>query len=379
MLLPACTAPDAATPGAIRRDSAGIEIVESLRPAWGDSALWRVDPEPLLDLAATGQGARHQFDRVGGMARLSSGNLVVANAGSDEVLWFSAEGRFIGAAGGPGEGPGEFDNLQQIELAGDTVLALDYDETIAFFGPGRELVRTLRPRPHIRSIHFLEGGSIVARTLLTYPESYGQLRYPEALLLYGLQGEPGDSIGQLPGGEEYITEHLMGRPLFPLDAVIDTRGASVFTGASDHMQVEEISATGDTLRILRIPGYPLELTDEQVQAERDARLDMPLPQGMTLPPPLRQAIEEMPPPATRPAYDRMIVDPAGAVWLRPFRGLSERGPAEAWLVLGADGRWLGSVEFPPGFRVLEIGTDEVLGVWEDGMDVQHPRVLGLSR
>lgn len=382
-LLPACAAPDAAPSDVIRRDSAGIEIVESLRPAWGDSALWRVDPDPLLDLAAAGSGPRHQFDRVRGMARLSSGALVVANAGSDEVLWFSAEGRFIGAAGGPGEGPGEFDNLQQIELAGDTVLALDYDETIAFFGLGRELVRTVRPRPNVRSIHFLDGapdgGSIVARTLLTYPEAYGQLRYPDALLLYGLEGTPGDSIGRLPGGEEYITEHLMGRPLFPLDAVIDTHGASIFTGASDLMQVEELSAAGDTLRILRIPGHPLALTDAQVQAERDARLDVPLPQGMTLPPPLRQAIEEMPAPASRPAYDRMIVDPTGAVWLRPFRGLSERGPAEAWLVLGADGRWLGSVGFPADFRVLEIGVDEVLGVWEDEMDVQHPRVLGLSR
>ena len=50
-LFPACAAPDAAAPPVVRRDSAGIAIVESLRPAWGDSAGWRVHPEPLLDLA----------------------------------------------------------------------------------------------------------------------------------------------------------------------------------------------------------------------------------------------------------------------------------------------------------------------------------------
>ena len=41
-----------------RRDSAGVEIVEALRPLWGDgdSEVWRVDPEPVVDLALTGAG-----------------------------------------------------------------------------------------------------------------------------------------------------------------------------------------------------------------------------------------------------------------------------------------------------------------------------------
>lgn len=401
-LFPACTAPDAATPPVMRRDSAGIAIVESLRPAWGDSAGWRVHPEPLLDLARSGDGPAHLFHGVGGMARLGDGTLVVANRGSMEIRWFSAEGRFVGTAGGYGVGPGEFDNLQGIELAGDTVLALDFDETIALFAPGPRLVRVLRTRPHSSSIHVLDGGIVVIATLLGWSEAHGQIRDPEALLLYDLEGTPGDSIGQVAGAEEYVAEALSGRPLFPRRSVLDTHGGSIYIGNADLMQVEELSASGDTERILRVPGYPLQLTAAQVEAEREARLNVPLPPGMTMPPPLRQAIEDMPAPATRPAYDRMIVDPTGAVWLRHFVAESERvlpgqggggdavaaspaggsgggGGRERWLVFAPGGVWLGDVALPPGFSLLEIGTDEVLGIWSDRMDVQHPRVLRLSR
>ena len=401
--IPACTAPDDGAPAVVHRDSAGIAIVESARPAWGDSARWRVHPQPLLDLARSGEGPEHLFYEVSGMARLSDGTLVVANRGSNEIRWFSPDGRFVGAAGGHGEGPGEFDNLQRIELAGDTVLALDYDETIALFAPGPRLLRVLRTRHDSRSIHVLEGGRIVVATLLGRSEAYGQIRHPEALLLYDLEGRPGDSIGQVPGSEEYVGETLSGRPLFPRRSVLATRDASIYTGAADLMQVEELSATGDTVRILRIPGYPLALTEAQVEAEREARLNVPLPPGMTtLPPPLRQAIEDMPAAATRPAYDRIIVDPTGAVWVRHFTAQSERNAAgegtssdplatalvggsggrgglEVWLVFGPDGAWLGDVALPPDFSLMEVGTDQVLGVWSDPMDVQHPQVLRLTR
>ena len=95
LLLHACAPSDAPPPASTQRDSAGIAIVESVRPAWGDSAHWRLDPEPLLDLATAGTGDPHDFYAVRGMKRLSDGSLVVLNAGSDEVRQFSADGRFV--------------------------------------------------------------------------------------------------------------------------------------------------------------------------------------------------------------------------------------------------------------------------------------------
>jgi len=384
-LVVACTLASSCTPAgdarslAVERDSAGITIIESFAPAWGDSARWRVGAEPLLDLAESGTGDAHEFYRVRNVTRLPDGSIAVVNRGSSEIRKFSADGAFVGSVGGYGDGPGEFSNLQQVELVGDSMLVRDV-RRVALFGPDLRHVRTLPLHPGARSLHYLGNGTMVAPVIMDYPEEHGLVRAPEVLLVYDLDGARRDSIGWTPGSEEYVTDALMGFPLFGKTSVLDTHGDRIFLGASDHMQVEEVDANGDTLRILRIPDYPLTLTPEEVQAERSLRLNPPLPPGVTsLPPPFVEAVEGMPSPETRPAYADMLVDPTGAVWLRPFRGSSEQGGAEHWLVLGADGSWLGSVEMPENLLVREIGVDEILGVWTSELDVQHPQVWRLRR
>ncbi|MCY4399713.1 MAG: hypothetical protein OXE96_10295 [Gemmatimonadetes bacterium] len=380
LLLCACAPSDDGPAAFAQRDSAGIAIIESVRPAWGDSAHWQVHPEPVVDLAESGTAAAHDFYRVLDVRRFSDGSLVVANRGSNEIRKFSADGSFIGSAGGYGEGPGEFANMQQIDPAGDSLLVLDWDGRMTLFGPDLTLVRTLWPNDDVSEMHYLGDGLMVTEVVVPDIEGVGLVRHRGVLVVFDLEGEGGDSIGWTFGHEEYVTDILSSRPLFGKNSLLDTHGDRIFLGSSDHMQVEEINARGDTLRVLRIPDFPLSLSAEQVEAERNARFDIPLPQGVTsLPPPFVAAIEGMPSPERRPAYANMLVDPMGAVWLLPHRGFSEEGGPEDWQVLGPNGNWLGSVEIPEGFRVTELGTDEVLGVWTDELDVQHPQVLRLSR
>ena len=47
-----------------------------------------------------------------------------------------------------------------------------------------------------------------------------------------------------------------------------------------------------------------------------------------------------------------------------YRGLSEQDRPQEWLILDADGIWLGTVEIPDRFRITDIKMDAVLGVWE---------------
>lgn len=379
-MLPACAPAGDGPPLTVQRDSVGISIVESLGPAWGDSAHWRVDPEPLLDLAESGTGDPHNFYQVRDVKRLPDGGIVVVNRGSNEIRTFRADGSFVGAAGGHGEGPGEFTNLQQVEVVGDSLLARDIRSRVTLFGPGLQHIRTVQIDDDVTEVRYLGDGTLIVRAVTHYPEVYGVIRPAEVLLAYDLEGVRRDSIGPTPGSEMYVAEMLSGPPLFGKESVLDVHGGRIFTGSSDEMQIEEISASGETVRILRIPDYPLALTPDQVAVERNARLDIPLPPGATsLPPFFVQAIEDMPSPETRPAYADMLVDPTGAVWLRPFLGQSERGGAEQWLVLASDGGWLGSVEIPASFRVTEVGVDEILGVWTSELDVQHPQVWRLRR
>ncbi len=99
LLLCACAPSDDGPAAFAQRDSAGIAIIESVRPAWGDSAHWQVHPEPVVDLAESGTAAAHDFYRVLDVRRFSDGSLVVANRGSNEIRKFSADGSFIGSAG----------------------------------------------------------------------------------------------------------------------------------------------------------------------------------------------------------------------------------------------------------------------------------------
>ena len=382
----ACGGPDSGPPLVVQRDSAGIEIIEAMRPLWGDSRRWSIDPEPILDLALSGTGPAHEFFRVRGLKQRPDGSLVLANRASQEIRRYSPDGEFLGALGRPGEGPGELSNLQRIELVADTVFALDYDGRAAVAGPDMELVRTFTLPHNVDDIHSLGDGTMLGEsTVLTGLEEVANqlIRPPTALVRFDLDGAWIDSLGVRPGRESYSFSYEdnagTGPALFAKIGQVAALGSRVFYGSSDLMQVEELDPAGDITRILRIPGYPLDLSAAQVAAERASRLEVDLPPGMTLPPWLRRTVEALPAPATRPAYAEMLVDPSGAVWLELFRAGIEQEQPQEWLILDADGTWLGTIEVPDRFSVTDITMDAVLGIWRDELNVEHPQVLRLRR
>ena len=385
--LPACFGQESGPPLVVQRDSAGIRIVEAKRPLWGDSSLWSIDPDPVVDLTVSGSGTPHEFFRVRGVKQRSDGSLLVADRGSQQVRLFSGTGQFQGSAGGPGDGPGEFRNLRMVETVGDKILALDQTRgRITVLEPDLTLVHTFEVSSTTFVIHDMGDGRILVESFRVEGDSEPGNQVvgrPTALLRYDLEGARVDSLGEACCREEVFRMigggPIMGPPLFGKQGQVATRDEAILHGSTDLMEVQEFDLTGQVVRILRIPDYPLELTEDQISAERDAQLNMDLPPGMTLPPPIRQFFEELPAPATRPAYANMLVDPSGAVWLELYRGMAEQDRPQEWLILDADGTWLGTVEVPDRFSVTDITRESVLGVWRDELDVEHPQMLRLDR
>ena len=382
LVLPSCQGGDSGPPLVVQRDSAGIEIIEAMRPLWGDSAGWRIDPDPLVDLTLTGSGPAHEFYRSGSMKQRPDSSLVIVDRASREVRLFSATGEFWGSFGGRGDGPGEFDRLQRIENAGDTLLALGAGR-VAVVSPDLAVLGTFNVNRFAIDLHYLGGGRVLPESNpppLQQARVSGLVRLPEPLVLLDLEGTQIDSIGETRGNESYVhardDEYGAAEPLFGKASHIDALGGRIFRGSSDMMQVEELDTSGSLVRILRVPGYPLELSNAVIGAERAARLEA-VPAAM--PAFLRRMVEDFPTPATRPAYDNILVDPSGAVWLELYRGNSEQDQPEEWLVLDADGTWLGNVAIPDRFTISDITMDTVLGVWRDELDVDHPQVLRLTR
>ncbi|MCY3601127.1 MAG: hypothetical protein OXN85_14265 [Gemmatimonadetes bacterium] len=379
--LASCQGSEAGPPLVVRSDSAGIEIVEAMRPLWGDSSLWRLDPDPLVDLTLSGDGPRHEFHGLRDMKQRPDGSLVIADGSSQEVRVFSAAGEFLGSFGGSGDGPGEFRSLRRIENAGDTLLALDRGRvTVATHD--LTVVGTFNIDPWTIDLHDLGGGRIlpeVSRPVLPMDGLAGPVRPPQPLVLLDLEGTRIDSVGELRGAEVHVlvrdgsyvgtAPHFFGK-----QSHVTALGGHILRGSSDAMQLEELDLSGNIVRILRIPDYPLDLSEALIAAERDFLLD-----GFTPGHPLKAPFEAAPVSDTRPAFTDIHVDPSGAVWLELHRGETERDQPEKWLVLDADGTWLGTVEMPDGFRVADIAMDAVLGVREDALDIQHPQLLRLTR
>src|SRR5687768_17068674 len=67
------------------RDSAGVRIVESRRPAWGDERRWTVSSSPSVEIGAVDGPAEEQLGQVRGAVRLPDGTVIVADGTSREL------------------------------------------------------------------------------------------------------------------------------------------------------------------------------------------------------------------------------------------------------------------------------------------------------
>ena len=72
----------------------------------------------------------------------------------------------------------------------------------------------------------------------------------------------------------------------------------------------------------------------------------------------------------------MLVDAEGNVWTRHF-SIGDR--QSEWTIFDPTGRWLGVLALPPGLNVKEIGSDYVLGVVVDDLDVEYVRLYALAK
>ena len=90
------------------RDSAGIHIVESVAPVWGEGDAWELGQRPLVDIGGLEGDPVYELYRVTNAVRLTNGRIVIGNSGSNKIRFYDESGTHLLDAGGEGEGPGEF-------------------------------------------------------------------------------------------------------------------------------------------------------------------------------------------------------------------------------------------------------------------------------
>lgn len=386
--LAACGADVDDSPGSVVRDSAGVTIVESTRPAWEEGDAWRVSDSPLVDIGVLDGAPEYQLFRVAGVVRLADGRMVVANSGTGELRYYSAEGEHLRTAGRAGSGPGEFQSISWIALGGaDSVLVYDQGlGRISLFSPDGAFVEsntvqaiagdgTLRPIGR-----FADGSYLLQRALPGNPASLesGLHRFPSTLFRTTHNSAP-DSLGTYPGHEGMVligtntVSVFRGAIMRRLETVV--HGETYAVGAQDAYEVELRHMSGEPATRIRWTGPDLAMTPDMIEYHEQQQLrNAPTDEVRRG---LEQRLGDMKYPDMVPAYGAVVLDAPGNLWVQEFRRDAEA--LNSWLVFNPEGSLLGRVQLPEGLIVEEIGADYVLGRWTDELDVEHVRMFGLER
>ena len=381
-----CSSSDTQESGVVR-DSAGITIVESLRPDWEDSDPWRIEPTPTLEIGTTDGLAHYQFFRIEGLARLPGGEIVVADGGANEIRFFDSSGVFLSLVGGTGDAPGEYRMLSALGYGpGDSLWAFDYgNRRFTVLSNAGETVRTVSVGGWLSAVGpvgRLPDGSFVVKegwgSGASSVPARGLRRDPVAVAVATPDGSSWDTVGMFPGREVFVSledgRQVMSAPLYAHNTSAAILGADVVVGIQDEMEVAEFSVDGTISRILRVLGENLRLTATEIERRRtEVLLSVPEDRRVEM----ARGIEMMDIPRSRPAYGRIVVAGDESIWLAE----ESRYPAipTKWTVISSDGFLLGEMTMPDGFSVFQVGIDWILGVGRDELDVEYVRMYRIVK
>ncbi|MCH7716239.1 MAG: hypothetical protein IH876_08920 [Gemmatimonadetes bacterium] len=387
LLLTACGSSDRHAGGLVLWDSAGVEIAESEHAAWDDARAWELSPEPLLEIGMTEGDSLYLFYEIVGVHRFSTGHIAVANAGTDEIRFYDADGQFLNAVGGHGDGPSEYRSMGRLDVVGDSLFVSDYGTyRVSVLAPDGAFVRSINLAALCLAIPrtlglFADGSMLVWADAvedlkLVAGVNYTNTRYYRV----DPNGTSVDSIGQFFSGEHYVELRDGGgyssrRMPFGRRSAAVVAGNTFYYADGSNVSITQYSQSGVPLRIIRYPAATAPVTS----ADLDRVLEPYLSHfGESVQRRLRSTYRAMPLPSTMPAVSSLLVGSEGDIWVGQYQSAFDFS-ARCWWIFAAAGQLLGSKCLPDGFTPHQIGADFVLGVRVDDLGVERVAFYGLAR
>lgn len=376
-------------PAYVMRDSAGVTIVENRRPSWSAGDAWRIAPDPSHRIGRRQGRPEEEFAGVAAAVPLADGGIAVADEGSGQIRFFDDTGNFVRSVGSRGNGPGEFTMLADAGSAPDgTVWAYDFAlRRISWIAPsdGRLASMTLGPEPPVlAATGALPGRSFVLRQLWGAARTAGATREgirrdPVAVVRFDSAGRLRDTIAAPPGREVVIRVEdgrgVMTRRPFGADLVTAVRDGRIVIGRQDVPVLEEFTGDGTLRRRIALP----ERGDRRLQS---AEIEAHVARGLVdvsaeRRPSVRSELAGLPYPEEMPAYGRLVPGAGDYLWVSQWTPADL--PARRWSIIDPRGVWLGDIELPPGFRLLAVADDRIVGVERDDLDAETVVVYPLVR
>jgi len=364
------------------RDSAGVTIVENTAPRNAGDAAWHVATIPRVTIGGGSASPGAELYRVTSGMRLDDGRIVVANSGTGEIRFYNEMGGLVESVGRQGGGPGEFQSLTAVRRYGsDSIVALDNRQRrMTFYDLHGNLSRVTTITPgEGANVPFLQGvmgifgdGTFFLASFdpFSTPPQSGPSRAVEQAFRLSANGTFLDSLGSFGGLEIYIEASGGGFRTTPrifgystLYAVVE---GGFFAGSNEQFEISRYTPTGELEMSIRTNHQLVPVGEHHrdlFMQERTA--DMSTADRLAY----EKRFEISKPPPTFPAYDDLIADREGSLWVSSYLPPDETD--QHFSVFDTDGVWITDVDVPDHISVLEIGSDYVLALWTDDLDIEH--------
>ena len=331
----------------------------------------------------------YMLHQVSDAMTLSDGRIVVANRGSQELRVFDAQGVHLATWGREGEGPGEFNSLVAVaDWRGDSLIAWhSQGERLSVFDLEGNLGRTMIPGDPSNSVEEASpGGAILASGDGDggFALQIGLTREERRHYVLDAEGKSVASVGIHPGSEYHMSASGDVYRMMTIPFARSTHTA-VWAGRfvvapSDHYEVRAHDPAGTLALVVRREHSPVTPASAHMEAYID-RLATRAPAGRQAERrrELREMYDDVPLAETFPAFDDILADALGHLWVREYDIPGEERPKPLWTVFDPDGRVLGFVETPAGLQVNEIGVGHILGRATDSLGVEYVQVWRLNR
>ncbi len=370
------------------RDSAGIAIVENFGHLRPDVTGWAVAPEPILSIGTLEGEWTDQLFGVREAMRLPDGRIAIANAGTEEIRIYGPDGSFLDVFGGDGEGPGEFQGLSLLGiLPGDTLVAMGRrDRRVSLVHPEHGFIRSVTtdglPDGPLEGHGLLSDGRMVTRAGFPFnPDAMqdGPLRGLMSYYSARLDGGNPVEYPQLLGpetvvnmGEDFISIRLIP---FGKRPTVGVAPDLAYFGSGDSYEIRAYDSAGELKRIIRLDQELVPFTQDYI--DRHIEAEVAEAEDMDEAREIRSRYNDFTWPESLPAYLSFETDPPGCLWVEESRGPGDDMPV--WSIFDAEGVLQARVSLPEGVDILEVGSDYILGLARDDLDVEYVQMFRLER
>lgn len=357
-----------------------------------DASAWTIGAQPLLVIGSPEGDAGGEFAAIADVVRGPDGTLAVVDDMLAAISFHSPDGTRVAVTGRRGEGPGEFQSITgAVSDAEGRLFVFDqgHQRVTEFAFDGTRVGETgLTRGPADRRIggvgrladgswYAWEAGRMLASGL-------DELARDTVAYYRFADGEVGDLLGRVPGRVSTEFKVFLGGPAIR-HALYSPRplgvawGACLLVGTSDVPELHILDGTGAEVGTLNLETTAEPTTREQrdqwvSSTIADAGDEAGFLQRMLV----RSTGRRVRMAERVPFAHTVIVDELGYIWGQRYRPPEGEGGAE-WQVFTETGALAGTVTLPDRFRVMEVSSDEIVGVKTGDLGEEVVRVYALDR